>query len=206
MPPRKTHTKPANAALFTFIALGFSTVTADLVWHEAKNFGTSLLHGKAAYATGEQTLNYYNRLPASAINTTRPSIWGLSQQPAGLFLQFSTNSTTVKVRYTLGSKSIAMWHFASTGVSGMDCYAWDEGNATWRWTGTSKPEYPLTIATLASTRTAEMRKYRIHLPTYNRVADDLSIGTSHHSHVPHTCTCSCASLRTHTRTRAYSHG
>ena len=146
------------------------------VWHEAKTFGSALLHGKASYTSGEQTLDYYNRLPASAANTTRSAIWSLSQQPAGQFLQFSTNSTSISIRYTLGHASLSMWHFASTGVSGVDCYSYDETTTTWRWTGTAKPTYPTTVATLATLRAAETRRYRIHLPTYNTVTDDLAIG------------------------------
>lgn len=79
----------------------------------------------------------YNRLPAEAEGTVRSVIWGESTMPAGLFLQFKTDASCVVVRHTLLSASLAMWHFPSTGVAGMDLYGWDEGNATWRWTGAS---------------------------------------------------------------------
>ena len=61
-----------------------ATSTKSLTWHLTKDYGTAMLHGKATYSTGEQTLEYYTRLPASAEKTTRPSIWGLSQDPAGM--------------------------------------------------------------------------------------------------------------------------
>ena len=45
---------------------------------------------------------------------------------------------------------MSMWHFASTGVAGMDLYSWDSRERTWRWTGTSHPTYPITSSKMAS--------------------------------------------------------
>ena len=164
--------------------VGDDTAASSLEWHLAKDYGSAMLHAKAAYSSGEQTEQYYSRLPASAEKTTRPSIWGLSNDPAGLFLQFKTNSTSVSVNYTLGSSAISMYHFPSTGVSGLDLYSYDEGNATWRWVATTKPHYPVTTSALVtpsmstghSHTAGETRLYRLHLATYNEVRDDLQIG------------------------------
>ena len=38
----------------------------------------------------------------------------------------------------------------AAGVAGIDMYGWDEGNATWRWSGTSHPSFPVTTSKLAS--------------------------------------------------------
>ena len=132
----------------------------------------------------------------------REEIWSLSTQPAGQFVQFNTDATCIFVKYTLKSSNTAMWHFPSTGVAGMDLYGWDETNSTWRWTGTTVPSYPLTMNKLASfsipsspgerddvtngaaqaraqahTRAAP-RAYRLHLPTYMAIGDDVEIGTN----------------------------
>eukprot|EP01052_Picozoa_sp_SAG31_P034568 SAG31_NODE_4059_length_3630_cov_2.094308_2_plen_159_part_00 len=51
----------------------------------------------------------------------------------------------------------------------MDLYGWDEGNSTWRWTGTSHPRYPETMGKMASVTcrgACKPRAYRLHLPTY----------------------------------------
>ena len=83
-----------------------------------------------------------------------------------------------------------MWHFPSTGVAGMDLYSWDDGNATWRWTGTSHPcgtakcGFPLQTSKMASLTCAgacKPRVYRLHLPTYAAITDDLLIGTNRES-------------------------
>ena len=142
-----------------------------LAWHD----GAALLHGRAF----NDTASTYERLPARAKagegpggkGPVRRSIWELQTQPAGQFLQFTTDASCIFVRYAIASDAISMWHFPSTGVAGVDLYGWDEGNATWRWTGTSHPEYPETQGKLASIscpagQTCPPRAYRLHLPTY----------------------------------------
>jgi hypothetical protein len=60
----------------------------------------------------------------------------------------------------------------------MDLYGWDEGNSTWRWTGTSHPKYPDTQSKMASVTckgACQPRAYRLHLPTY-MATSDVSIG------------------------------
>ena len=115
-------------------------------------------------------------------------------------VRFSTNSATVGVRYTLINPNIDMWHMPSTGVSGADLYAFDptaaDGAAagSWRWVGTCKvqaaskggalPTVNSTFSFPHSSRPAgfgspqaEVR-YKLHLPTYNGVQDDVEIGVS----------------------------
>lgn len=59
------------------------------------------------------------RLPGRAKSLVRPPVWGLSQQPAGIFLRFFSNATQIKVRYQI-SGNPAMPHMPATGVSGVD--------------------------------------------------------------------------------------
>eukprot|EP00940_MAST-03C_sp_MAST-3C-sp2_P000994 g994.t1 len=163
------------------VLINILTVVGAWTWYDVREYSSGLLHGKAAYASGETPLHYYERLPASAQNTTRASIWELQQQPAGMFVQFRTNSSAIATRYNLGGETLGMWHFPPTGVSGMDMYAWDEGNLTWRWTGTSHPAYPTTESTLALLRCeapmCPMKTYRMHLPTYNSIhPENFSVG------------------------------
>ncbi len=160
-----------------------SSAAAAVAWRVAKDYGGALLHGKGTFAQGP-TEHYYDRLPAASKNTTRPVIYELQQQPAGLFLQFTTNSTAVSLNYTLGHAGLGMWHFAPTGVSGMDAYVFDDAadHRAWRWVGTAHPAFPVTTAIPLTPRLTRCgavcpeRLYRIHLPTYNTVGDDLALG------------------------------
>lgn len=155
--------------------------TADqLAWHDGALLG---LRGRAFNSTATT----YERLPATAQagagpggkGPVRSAIWSLQKQPAGLFLQFTTDAPCIFVRYNIASPGIAMWHFPSTGVAGMDLYAWDEGNSTWRWTGTSHPKYPQTQSKMASFScihsACKPKTYRLHLPTY-MATSNISIG------------------------------
>ena len=64
----------------------------------------------------------------------------------------------------------------------MDLYSYDEGNTTWRWVATTTPTYPLTSEVmvtpdmLPAASASATRLYRLHLPTYNSVKDDLYLG------------------------------
>lgn len=174
----------------------------DMTWHNASALG---IRGKAF--NNSVTRGLYERLPAAAepsskgpksTKVVRSAVWELSTQPAGMFIQFSTDASCIFVKYNLRSASTSMWHFPSTGMAGMDLYSWDTGNATWRWAGTSHPcssekcGFPLTASKMASlscgssadaNAACETRVYRLHLPTYAAITDDLEIGTNKESTV-----------------------
>eukprot|EP01043_Picozoa_sp_COSAG02_P021926 COSAG02_NODE_1125_length_14435_cov_97.039411_9_plen_169_part_01 len=111
-------------------------------------------------------------------------------------VRFTTNSETIGVRYTLISTTIDMWHMPSTGVSGADLYVFDStatsSAGSWRWVATCKVVAPVAsgdkpivnsvITFPQNTRPpgfgGEVR-YKLHLPTYNGVQDDVEIGVEH---------------------------
>lgn len=98
----------------------------------------------------------------------RAAVWGLSQDSAGMYVEFVSDASSIAVNYTLLSEDIAMWHFPSTGVAGCDLYAYDTTKKVWRWVGTAKPTYPITTGTLVSGAPTDTNtSYRLHLPTYN---------------------------------------
>ena len=75
-----------------------------------------------------------------------------------------------------------MVYHCSTGVAGMDLYAFDENSSAWRWTSTTHTQgHGLTASnSMATTRvcssdTCKLTRYRLHLPLYNGVAK-LSLG------------------------------
>ena len=64
-----------------------------------------LLHRAESYAVGgrgfNQTLDYWNRLPAAAQADVRDVVWKLSLSSSGMFVQFATDATSVGLAYTL---------------------------------------------------------------------------------------------------------
>jgi hypothetical protein len=180
--------------MLTFISSAFLSIAvadcnkkslSSMVFHDATNLR---VRGRAFNATGPEATAYpFERLPASSKGIVRDAVYGLSEQPAGLFVQFESDASCIFVNYTLVSASTSMWHFASTGEAGMDLYAWDDGNATWRWTGTAAPSYPVTTkkvaaAACSSADKCKLRSYRLHLPTYARVRD-VQIGINREANV-----------------------
>ena len=128
---------------------------------------------------------FYDRLPAGAVNTTRAAVWSLSRDTAGMYLAFASNTTALSVNITYVYNSFAMWHFPSTGVAGMDLYAFDENTTAWRWVATTHTQGPglKAVNMLDTTRVCSaatgcaLTRYRLHLPLYNGV-EQLSLGFS----------------------------
>mgnify|MGYP001172531639 CR=1 FL=1 len=137
-------------------------------WYDVQSWG---VEGKG----WEQTLAYYDRLPARAESLVTPAVWRLSRMSAGLCTYFKTNSRTIRARWRLGQQELAMPHMPATGVSGLDLYARDARGA-WRWVGVGRPERsPDAEATLAQGFDGQERTYLLYLPLYNTV-QSLEIG------------------------------
>lgn len=90
-------------------------------------------------------------------------VWYLSQQTAGMAVQFETNATALWLNTTLLDAGLYtttpclhthhvhlvantaslpprcrdMIHFPTSGVSGSDLYVWDAASSHWRWVGTT---------------------------------------------------------------------
>lgn len=148
------------------LLVSYTSSIDDLHWVDAKPY----LYG-TGFAPSDKS-NYYDRLPAAAQNTTRSVVWSLSRDSAGLFVQFVSNASSLAVNVTYIYGAMTMWHFPSTGVAGLDLYAYDEGNATWRWLATTNPSTATAGAPLVTTLTTAHRgtslvQYRLHLPLYN---------------------------------------
>jgi len=74
----------------------------------------------------------YDRLPQKAQNTVRPVLWDLSKHAAGEYINFTTNSNTIYVRFKVKGAQ-AMAQMPATGVSGVDLYSKD-ALGQWNWT------------------------------------------------------------------------
>jgi hypothetical protein len=120
----------------------------------------------------------YSRLPKAAQGVVTDAVWNLQRDSAGQFVQFVSDSSALSVNATYVYRTCSMWHFPSTGVCGLDLYAWDPTPATWRWVGTTHTnEYPTSVNTLGAVGGGVNTTYRLHLPLYN-APSALSIGYS----------------------------
>lgn len=94
------------------------------------------------------TESYFDRLPATAQGKVPEAVWNLGHHSAGEAVRFTTDATTLEVRWELTSASLAMPHMPATGVSGVDLYV-RHGHG-WRWLATGQPRAQTNSATLAT--------------------------------------------------------
>ncbi len=121
-----------------------------------------------------QTERFFDRLPAKAKTTVRKAVWNLSRHSAGMAVRFTTDATTISVRWTLLSRSLAMNHMPATGVSGLDLYARDDAGK-WRWLAVGRPSRQKNQARLVGGLPPGPRAYMLYLPLYNGT-ESLEIG------------------------------
>lgn len=114
------------------------------------------------------TKAFFDRLPAKAEGVVRKPVWDLSRDSAGLCVRFTTDATSLRARWTLRSKSLAMPHMPATGVSGLDLYVKDEAGR-WRWVAVGQPHAATNTATLVSGLPEGRREFLLYLPLYNGV-------------------------------------
>lgn len=139
---------------------------AQLVYRDAAEFP---LYGKATEATAGR----YTRLPDSLEHhVTRPAVWQLGLNSAGLAVRFRSNSTTIAAKWE-NSFNNAMNHMCPTGIKGLDLYAWVDGG--WRFVNSGRPSGKVNQATIIANMQPEEREYMLYLPLYDGV-DRLLIG------------------------------
>lgn len=110
----------------------------------------------------------YNRLPAALKQDVREPVWYLGQQDAGVYVEFSTPAENIYVRYTVKDK-LEMGHMPATGVSGLDLYAQDPKDKSWKWAH-GKFSFKDTITyNFLNIGSHPDYQYRLYLPLYNHV-------------------------------------
>jgi hypothetical protein len=144
------------------------------VWTDIRAIG---VNGKADFPSYPDRKRYFDRLPADAEGVVRSAVWGLSEMAAGFYSEFETSSSQIYLNVTYTSSNFGMYHFPPTGVSGMDLYAWCANSSSWRYTSTTvifPVKGSLTAVNHMETvkqKDGSATKYRLHLPTYNGVAN-----------------------------------
>ncbi len=151
------------------LALGSAVAGIGLVdeaatrWHDVRSL---TVEGKG----WSDTKAFFDRLPAKAEGIVRPPVWDLSHDSAGLCVRFTTDATSLKARWTVTSRQLAMPHMPATGVSGLDLYVKTE-RGPWRWVAVGQPQdAPSSTVTLVSGLPAGNREFLLYLPLYNGVS------------------------------------
>ena len=114
----------------------------------------------------------YDRLPFSYKEKVREPVWTLSKCSAGISVRFLSNSTRIKLKWTVLNDAY-MNHMAATGIKGIDLYVKD--NDQWRYVNTARPSGVNNEAELIKNITQEFREYKMFLPLYDGITD-LEVG------------------------------
>lgn len=164
--------KPILSLFLSVWAAGSLSAAAqnNTAWHDPLD-SAALAAGGSGYIQGRGFApNDYGRLPGAAKAVVRDAVWGLSQNSAGLYLQFTTDSPEITVQYEV-TGGHAMPHMPATGVSGIDLYS-PAGERCWGDYGFGTP-VTYTYKDLTPDTTGA---YTLYLPLYNTVKW-LKVGT-----------------------------
>lgn len=143
------------------------TANAQLTYYDASLFP---LFGKIS----EQTETRYERLPVSLKTTTRPPVWELGKNTAGLYLRFVSNSTSIGLTWTL-TENRNMNHMTPTGIKGFDLYCLQ--NDKWEFVNSARPNTSEkdNSATIISNMTNDEKEFLLYFPLYDGI-ESLQIG------------------------------
>lgn len=147
------------------LCLGNLSVQAQFIYREATNFP---LLGKIT----EDTETRYERLPGSLKGSTRPPVWNLGKNTAGLAVRFCSDARAIAVKWRLYEDRY-MNHMTPTGIKGLDLYAFENGS--WRFVNSARPSGRENEAVVISGMEACEREYMLYLPLYDGVTS-LEIG------------------------------
>ncbi|MDR3351267.1 MAG: SGNH/GDSL hydrolase family protein [Prevotellaceae bacterium] len=135
--------------------------SGQLKYYNADDFP---LYGKIS----EETETRYERLPAVLRTVSRPPLWELGKNTAGLFLRFRTNSSAIKLQWSLYENRI-MNHMTATGIKGFDLYGLENGE--WYFVNSAQPAANAmnNTVTVISNMDDSEKEMMLYFPLYDGV-------------------------------------
>lgn len=166
-------------SLVCLVLLTFSGA-AQTKWYSPVSGDTLLIQGRAWNAEIGKS---YQRMPERFKPSLRKPLWNLSQNNAGLYIEFISDAPEINIHYKV-SGPLQLPNVVTIATSGVDLYSFDEDGT------------PLPCSCFANNRISSQsvdfhyrgltypgglwREYRLYLPLYNTV-DSLQIGVPQNS-------------------------
>jgi hypothetical protein len=157
--------KTIKNKLLLLCLLSIGTMRGQYVYHDASSLP---LWGKAS----ESTVPHYGRLPDSLQSISRPALWELGENSAGLAVRFRSASTAIAARWEVRLNR-SMNHMTDTGIKGLDLYCLEEG--AWVFVHSGLPTGRHNEAVIISRMAPKEREYMLYLPLYDGLVS-LAIG------------------------------
>jgi len=82
--------------------------------------------------------DWYDRLPSGVTTNVNGGVRSMKHHTSGMMFRFTTDSRTLKFRWTPYSKGLSMDHMPSTGMSGIDVYRFDAEKGRWFYVKTGR--------------------------------------------------------------------
>jgi len=172
----------SKVALTVFLLFSFSAIKAQ----ENYSWFSPLEDNHVEGRLENQKLSVFNRLPDELESQVRKPVWELGKNSAGFYIDFQTSSPEITVQYQVAG-GLNMPHMPTTGVSGVDLYAYDTVKKEWKW-AYGNYDFSDTISyTWKNIGRNEKFNYRLYLPLYNTVKW-LKIGVPNTSKLTYTHT------------------
>lgn len=140
-------------------------------------------HGQICYydasafpiiGTAVCTNNEYKRLPDSLQCISRPILWELGRNSAGLSIRFKSNSSRIILKWEVLCDN-HMSHMTDIGVKGLDLYCWEGSIKKWRFVNSARPFGKQNQVTVISDMVPKEREFMLYLPLYDGISS-MTIG------------------------------
>ena len=113
----------------------------------------------------KNTESFYDRLPAKAKKSVPKEVWKLSKNSAGISIHFTTDASSIDVKWKLLSQKLTIPKMLASAVSGLDLYSRHK-DQNWQFVRNAQPD---AITNTASFRLNQADEYMLYLPLYNGV-------------------------------------
>ena len=117
--------------ILLLVAVLASTATGAVVWKSAQEL--TVVNAGPWPISEPQAGGMLRRLPFAAKGVVRDTIYGASEDTAGLAVRFRSDARSLLINASLLSAGEEMAHMPATGESGFDLYCFDELSKTFRW-------------------------------------------------------------------------
>lgn len=143
-------------------------------WIDFQKDSTIQLQGQL---WGKEVKDRFDRLPATYQDKVRKEVWELSQNSAGIYLDFHTSADSILLNYKYKGKE-SLKNMTSIAVSGIDLYAFTK-EKKWVWVKGKYDSFKKDDMTIvfSELKAENIISYRLYFPLYNSVTD-LKMGLS----------------------------
>lgn len=163
--------KPSTFLLLLIFLLPLPVTAQEVKYYEVQDFK---LGGQASQAEGT-----YQRFGNKDMEGLPKRVQELSQNTAGIYLDFHTDSPIIDLRWEV-DRYRSLKNLTPIAINGFDLYARNE--ETWQFVGVAVPQDKQSIANMLRHGDGEMQQYRLYFPLYTGLVH-LEIGINPDSNI-----------------------